>query len=200
MFNRLILLTGLSLFFFSLGALWFFAWPKDQDRKDYLAFAGQSKHVASHPSPICQNRLKVCKDIWVTEENQQRLHYRIESASSSLTLEPKGHKMDIIEHLEQMRCWMQDKLLTSNKNDVSQQTRYFTAREGVYHFLSQQLIADKATLSFYRMAGDKLPELGRLPISEPFLTGEAKQIAFSVSGSTPMFQAYDFKASLSNAE
>jgi hypothetical protein len=200
MYNHLILRTALFLFIFSLAILWIFSWPKESDRKDYLIFAGQSTHLTSYSSPICQNRLKVCKDLWFSEENQQRLHYRIESGSSSLTMAPKGHKVEVIERLELMRCWMQDKLLPSNKGELSQQTRYFTAREGVYHFLSQQLIADKATLSFYRMAGDQLPNIGQLPAVEPFLSGEATKIAFSISGSTPTFQAFEFKAFLTNTD
>ncbi len=194
------LYTSLFLFVLCTATLWLFAWPKGSDRNAYRLFSGRSKKLASNQSPICQNRLKVCKDIWFAEAGNQRLHYRIESASSSLTLEPKGHKFDVIERLEQMRCWMQDKVFTSNRNDISQQTRYFTAREGVYHFLSQQLIAEKATLSLYRMPGDSLPEIGRMPHYEPFMSGEAKKIAFVVAGSTPTFQAFDFKASLSSGE
>ncbi len=198
MHNRLTKFTALALFVLCLGTFWLFAWPKKNDRSSYRAFASQSRQMAANPSSICQNRLKVCKDIWFAEENNQRLHYRIESASSSLILEPKGRKIDVIERLEQMRCWMQDKLVAgATQRDVTQQTRYFTAREGTYHFLTQQLIAEKATLSLYRMPGDTLPEIGHMPQYDPFLSGEAQKIALSVAGNAPKFQAYDFKASLS---
>ncbi|MBS3904003.1 MAG: hypothetical protein KGZ39_01585 [Simkania sp.] len=201
MYYRLTLCTFVILTTLTLAVLWLFAWPKKSDCSAYQLFAHQSRQAASHSAPLCQNRLKVCKDIWFAEEGNQRLHYRIESASSSLTLEPKAKHIDVIERLEQMRCWMQDKLLTGTaQRNVSQQTRYFTAREGTYHFLSQQLIADKATLSLYRMPGDTLPDIGCMPEYSPFLSGEAKRIALTVAGNTPTFQAYEFKAALSPVE
>ena len=196
MYKRLIPACVFCLLLLNFLILWLFAWPKGHDRNVYWEYATKTKTFS--PSAICQNRLKVCKDIWFSESPASRLHYRIESASSALTFEPIGKKVDIIEHLEQMRCWMQDKITPGT--NPSQQTRYFTAREGVYHFLSQQLIADKATLSLYRMAGSTLPEIGRMPSSDPFLSGEATKIAFSVAGNTPKFQANDFKASMSSKE
>ena len=194
MYKRLTWISSLSLLALCFLVLWLFAWPKGHDRNVYRNYSTKTKKFS--PSSICQNRLKVCKDIWFTGAN--RLHYRIESTSSALTFEPRGSKIDIVEHLEQMRCWMQDKIITSPS--ALQHTRYFTAREGIYNFLSQQLIADKATLSLYRMPGSSLPEIGRMPAFDPFLSGEATKVAFSVAGSIPKFQASDFKASMSHKE
>ncbi len=173
------------------------AWPKKIDFATYLSFTSETPPLAAtSSSPLSQSRLRVGKDIWFSEEDGSRLQYRIESASSFLQLEPKGKKIDIIEHLEQMRCWMQDKLLHSpNSQEMLQHTRYFTAREGTYHFLSQLLVAERATLSLYRMPGEFLPTTGSMPEYAPFLSGEAKRISFAVSGNTPSFEAEDFKAS-----
>jgi hypothetical protein len=196
MYKRLTAISAFSLLLLTFLVLWLFAWPKGHDRNVYRDYSNKTKKFS--PTAICQNRLKVCKDIWFSQAPETRLHYRIESASSALTFEPRGTKIDIIEHLEQMRCWMQDKITPGAS--VSQQARYFTAREGTYNFLSQQLLADKATLSLYRMPGDRLPEIGRMPSCEPFLAGEAATVAFSVAGNTPKFQANDFKASMSPKE
>jgi len=197
MFNRLTRITALSFTAVTLGTLFFIGWPRASDYKAYSAALEQSRTFTKTAPPVCQDRLLVCKDIWFSNEGAGRLHYRIESAASSLNLHSVQNKVEVIEQLHGLRCWMQDKVVSAaGSHGSNQQSRYFTANEGVYHFLSQSLLAEQATLSLYRLAGEYLPEIGRLPSTAPFLSGNAERISMHITGKTPMFQAYNFKASM----
>lgn len=203
MFRRLTKIGIFSLVTLSLGILWLIGWPKESDYRAYTLAVEQARAFTKTAPPVCQQRHLVCKDIWFANENLERLHYRIESATSSLNLQPMQNKVEIVERLHDMRCWMQDKIIHGEGAQGSiggstQQSRYFTAQEGVYHFLSQSLQAQHATLSLYRLTGEHLPEIGRLPSLAPFLKGDAEEIKMHVSGKTPLFQAHNFKASMNS--
>lgn len=143
-----------------------------------------------------QQRKGVVKDIWFTQEDESRLHYRISSISSLLTIEPKDKGFDLIEKLENMQCWMQDKLYREAEAKASpmQQVRFLSAKEGLYHYTLQQFSAQSVALSLYRLNGHELPQ--RMDKEKPFLKGIAEDISFAVSGKTPQFEAKHFKAEL----
>lgn len=145
-----------------------------------------------------QTRQGVSKDIWFTQEDKTRLHYRIESRSSLLTLVPKeADNFEVIENLQGIKCWMQDKLYFSDDHHTAmQQMRFFEADEGTYTYTSQQFIAQTVTLSLFRLPGHSLV-IDCNP-KKAFLKGIAKDVSFSVSGNTPQFQAQHFKASFKN--
>ena len=189
----------LSLFAL-LSLLWAlqFCYLRKSDCENYRARAVQSREMATS-RPITsakQVRSGVCKDIWFTQEDSSRLHTRIESEISHLTLLPIERKIDIIENLEHLKCWMQEKL--STEGPAMQQVRYFEARQGLYQHLSQEFLANNVSLSLYRLPSHTLPL--KTIASAAFLKGIAKDVSFSISGKTPKFQATDFKASLNQKD
>lgn len=200
MFRQLTRIGTLSLFGLALATLVLIGWPRESDYRAYRTALEQSRSFSKKSAPpVCQKRSQVCKDIWFSNEGSERLHYRIESAASSLNLQPVQNKFEVIEQLHDMRCWMQDKVISAaGSQGTTQQTRYFTANEGVYNFLSQSLLASQATLSLYRLSGEHLPEIGHLPSANPFLSGKAEEIRMLVSGKSPMFQANNFQASMNS--
>lgn len=166
------------------------------DYRTYKSFL-EKHELASSSSSVSssthQKRYGVRKDIWFAGEDNARLHYRIESDSSILTLLPGKKKLDIIENLEKMRCWMQDKLLYADSNPI-QQMRYFEADHGSYQYTTAQFVAQSVALSLYRLPGHELPL--SYDNKSAFLRGIAEDVSFSVSGKTPQFQAQNFKAIL----
>ena len=142
-----------------------------------------------------QQRKGVVKEIWFTQEDHSRLHYRISSESSLLTIKPEGRKFDLIEKLEKIKCWMQDKLYQPAQNvGPMQQIRFLQAQEGLYRFTSQEFLAQSVDLSLYRLNGHELPtEMGKIT---PFLKGNAEDVSFAISGKNPQFKAQHFKAEL----
>lgn len=155
----------------------------------------EGKELASTKSTFSsttQKRKGVRKEIWFSEENNTRLHYRIESQGSLLTFIPKENKVDIVEHLEQLKFWMQDKLFI---NPAMQELRFLEAEQGIYRMATQEFVAETVSVSLYRLPGFELPE--QIDPKTAFLHGVSENILFSISGKMPQFEAQNFKASLS---
>ncbi len=146
-----------------------------------------------------QQRKGVVKEIWFTQEDSSRLHYRISSESSLLTIKPQGNSVDLVEKLENIKCWMQDKLYdASSSTGATQQVRFLAAQEGLYRYTSQEFLAQSVALSLFRLGGHELPN--ETLTTRPFLKGRAEDVSFSVSGKTPQFNAKHFKAELNTLE
>lgn len=146
-----------------------------------------------------QQRKGVVKEIWFSQEDGSRLHYRIFSESSLLTIKPEGKSFDLIEKLEKIKCWMQDKLYESSAvAGPMQQIRFLAAEEGLYRYTSQEFLAQSVALSLYRLGGHELPK--ETLMSKPFLKGIAEDVSFAVSGKNPQFKAKHFKAELNPLE
>lgn len=141
-----------------------------------------------------QNRTSVVKEIYFTQEDNTRLHYRIASASSFLTLRPEKQRFVIDEKLQDIQCWMQDKLYYDpNRPGVPmQQVRFLEAKDGIYRYAAQEFLAQTVAISLCRMVGHDLPQSVRLP--KPFLQGVADDVSFAVSGKVPQFNAHHFRA------
>jgi hypothetical protein len=146
-----------------------------------------------------QQRKGVVKEIWFSQEDNSRLHYRISSESSLLTIKPEGRGFDLIEKLEKIKCWMQDKLYEPNAGvGPMQQMRFLAAQEGLYRYSSQEFLAQTVALSLFRLGGHELPK--EVLTSKPFLKGIAEDVSFAVSGKNPQFKAKHFKAELNTLE
>lgn len=146
-----------------------------------------------------QQRKGVVKEIWFSQEDNSRLHYRIFSESSLLTIKPEGNSFDLIEKLEKIKCWMQDKLYEPAVGSApAQQIRFLAAEEGLYRYTSQEFLAQTVALSMYRIGGHELPK--EMLTSRPFLKGVAEDASFAVSGKSPQFKAKHFKAELNTFE
>ncbi len=185
-----------TLVFCALVAAWIlcFGYVRDSDYTTYRLQkqAQEDKSVKDLAKTAHQNRKDVVKEIYFTQDDLSRLHYRIESDSSVLTLKPEGSKFDLIENLENMRCWMQDKIEITHDARPVQQMRYLEAHEGIYRYTAQQFLAQSVSLSLYRIQGSELPN--NLRPYKPFLKGVAQDVSFAVTGKTPQFQAQQFKA------
>lgn len=138
-----------------------------------------------------QIRKQVRKDIWVAGINGERLQNRIESDSSELLLKPEANgSIEVIEHLTNVRCWLQEKVQPSDK---TQQVRFLVAKEGIYRYRDEQFTATNVLLSLYRLPGKVLPL--NLTSYKPFLKGNAESILFSLENKAPQFKATHFQAS-----
>ncbi len=152
----------------------------------------QQREIASSdvPSQTNQHRKQVRKDIWFSQTDGSRLHYQIASAGSLLSLTPVDNKFDIVESLQGVKCWMQDKL-----SGDGQQARLIEAETGLYRYTTQEFTANSVLLSLFKLPGHVLP-LEPLETDEPFLSGIAQDISVIFSGKTPQFQADNFEATV----
>ncbi len=164
----------------------------DLKRFKVLQEKGHAIAATSKAKSTKQNRAGVKKDLWITQEGGMRLHDRIESASSTLTLTPVDDHMDIIEHLNNIHCSMQDKLSLQEGKWI-QQIRYFDADTGVYQYSTNRFTAQTVSLSLFRLPGSDLPP--SFLKSSPYLKGVAQDVSFAIAGKASQFQAKHFKAS-----
>lgn len=179
----------------TFGWLFKLTYLSSEDRVRYKAIAKSGKAIAKavHGQESHQNRSGVRKDLWLSQQDRTRLHYRIDSQSSVLTLLPIDDKMDIIENLQQIKCWMQDKLYAQGSVPM-QQMRFFEADHGIYQYSSQRFAANSVALSLFRLPGFALPT--SVDPKTAFLRGIAQDVSFSIAGKTTQFQAERFKATL----
>lgn len=193
MFGKQTLYTSLIVSCIALLWLAKVAYMRPSDIEAYRAYTKKSRELASSQAVKTaeQKRQEVRKDIWFAEETGAQLHTRIDSQASTLVLLPKDDKVDIIENLEGIRCWMQDRLFV-NGSIPMQQTRYFEAGTGTYQYTTQRFIAKSVEMSLFRMPGHALAY--SLDPESAFLKGVASDVTFAVSGKSPQFQAEHFQA------
>lgn len=180
-----ILLPVLGVWIFQVAVV------RASDISHYRDIVRQREIASSDvPSQTNQHRKQVRKDIWFSQNDGSRLHYQIASAGSLLSLTPVDNKFDIVESLQGVRCWMQDKL-----SGDGQQARLIEAETGLYRYTTQEFTANSVLLSLFKLPGHVLP-LEPLETDEPFLSGIAQDISVIFSGKTPQFQADNFEATV----
>ncbi len=195
MFKRAIFITSLCMA--AISSAWLvklvYLSPADRVKYENLLETGRAVARATKSAQTHQTRGGVRKDLWLSQQDRTRLHYRIDSKSSVLTLLPIDDKVDIIENLQQIKCWMQDKLYAQG-NVAMQQMRFFEADQGIYQYSTQRFAANSVILSLFRLPGIQLPT--SIDPSKAFLRGIAQDVSFSIAGKTTQFQAQKFKATL----
>ena len=166
---------------------------RSSDASKYRKLVQESAELRSRRAlekhPAHQMREGVQKDIWAID-GTERLHFRLNSGYSELTLRQKRDKFEAIEELQQIHCWVQEAIDPASQ---MQQVRTLTASDGAYYYPSHRFLANTVHLNFYRLPGIHLP----FAIAEkPFLIGVARQVSFFPTGKNPMFTAYDIAAQL----
>jgi hypothetical protein len=199
MFKRAIFITALCMA--AISSLWLvklvYLSAADRVKYEKLLETGRAIARATKGEQTHQTRGGVRKDLWLSQQDHSRLHYRIDSKSSVLTLLPIDDKVDIIENLQHLKCWMQDKLYAQG-DVVMQQMRFFEADQGIYQYSTQRFAANSVILSLFRVPGAVLPS--SVDSSKAFLRGIAQDVSFSIAGKTTQFQAQKFKATLLSQE
>lgn len=135
-------------------------------------------------------RTGVSKDLWIAENNH-RLHHRIDSPSSTLTVIQKGDSMELIEHLVDMKCYLQEKI-EDNYDGTHQHIRYLESESGSYHYSSQLFDANSVFLALFRLQGSNLDT--NLPAEDAYLQGIAQEVSLRFSDPSPDCHAKKFKA------
>ncbi len=196
--------TATFLSFILLGIL-FTSWYKKyavMRKSDIAAFERIIKEKydpeAQSSSSAYQTRRGVVKDLWYSQEDDIRVHHRISSESSILTMVAKKNKVDLFENLENIHCLMQEKVYYSALHEPMQQVRFFSANDGTYHYSTQQFLAQRVKLSLHRLSGHSLPE--EVDPMQSFLQGIAEDVSFSINNKIPEFHAEHFRANLKQSE
>ena len=145
---------------------------------------------ASKPPPQ-QIRTGVSKDLWITDEALGRLHHHIESPHSILTIYNHGNRLELIEKMEGMKCYLQEKI-ESDADTFIQQIRFIESTEGTYHYSDHHFNAPSVFLALFRIPGQTL--FTDLKLEQAFLKGIAQNVSLSFAEDRPNFHAQKFKA------
>lgn len=180
-----------------------------QDREQYFRLLESSQMTEeSALKTLCetrQRRKNIQKDIWAVQAGKPRLHLRILADRGALTLSYNLGKIEAEEHLEELRCWIQEKCLESSGQihnrgplQLRQKLQYLESNTGVYSYQKQALNAEKVSLWQYNLPGHDW-------ISEPLeeeaeLSGDASRIHFYFDENSPSFRAYKVRATLQTPE
>ncbi|MBI5345784.1 MAG: hypothetical protein HZB76_01390 [Chlamydiae bacterium] len=163
------------------------------NKKDYEEFEkmlSQINSVHTKSQNAYQKRDIVQKDIWIGEKLAQR-HIKINSDSSKLFLTLKKDKIDLLETLQGIECFVQDKI---NPALTSQHFRYFKAKSGSYLFRSHKFIANDTSMYFFKLAESDLPL--EVDLQKAYMQGTAKELSFLLSEKKPCFNVLEFKATI----
>ena len=192
MFYKITTLSSLLLLSAAVAAFYAFARLDPVVLPEYQKLVRDSVELKSKSAleraPSLQSRKEVQKDIW-TYNQDQRLHYRLNSRASELTILHTKKKVDLEERLEEIKCCLQEEI-----DADSQQIRYIFAPKGTYLFPAHRFVAEEAELYFFSLPGCELPV--DWPTTTPFLHGRASDIVFSAGFGLPSFTAYHLNAEL----
>lgn len=110
---------------------------RPSDEPAYHRFVQERAELRSHSAleerDAHQSRGGVQKDIWVVN-GEQRLHFRLMSEHSEITLHQKKGKMEVIEDFQQLHGWIQEGEQSIGK---------ITAQEGTYYYPSHRFLFGK---------------------------------------------------------
>lgn len=144
-----------------------------------------------------QTRKSVAKEIWYQESSL--LYYRIQSAESQLFFFHQEGAIEVVEELENVRCFMQESLYHDKETGKPMQlVRYLEAEKASYNYNTQIFVAKDVKLWRYRLEGhDPVSAFEGL---SPLLSGTARTVEFNFKGKKPDFHAQQFRATFDSKE
>lgn len=131
-----------------------------------------------------QNRYGVSKEVWLARKERKCFRSRLLSESSVVTLHNKGSKFELVEDLENVQCWMQDR----ESSPEMQEIRLITASHGKLNGNTHQFTAENVDLIIYQTPGEDPPE-SFYPPTCSHLHGNAKSISLTIEKKHPHFEA-----------
>lgn len=143
----------------------------------------------AQPEAMHHHRAEIQKEIWVSSNEEARLHYRITAPRSSMTArrtESGSYSLD--ETLIDIDCYMHDDM-----TEKGQRVRYMHADTGCYAYRTHTFTAQRVAMSLAELPGHDLPET---PPTETFMKGVAKEVVLTLDRSGPHVQARALKATL----
>ena len=171
--------------------------PKDRTSYERIVRENGIQHArhALETHPATQNRQQVQKDFWIPQ-GFARQHLRVICKESELILHERKGKLEAVEKLHGLECWLQEvgsHSILKKEAQSSQLMRHLTAEEGCYFYPSQHFLAQTVQLQFFRLPGTDLPN--SIDLNLAFLSGTAREASFSACGRNATFTAEHLHAS-----
>lgn len=196
-----------------------------EDQRIYRELLGQAdpnaKEAPDTPYTATQQHRHAVKDIWFTDKGQ-RLHICLSSADTELVLDHKDDSAEIVEHMYDVQCFMQEELyyVLPDKREVIYQPngqlrlrrgdntipfdsttlkpmqliRYLRSEVASYYYKTDHFVADDVFVSHYSVPGHTL--INSIEGLKPLMSGLAQSVEFSLNGNDLNFKAYQLRAIL----
>ncbi len=183
-------LAGISLL--SVMALAFVAFSKMPQ------LASLDQEVSDHPSiedTIIQHVNDSSKDVWVNIHGK-RHHYHMESPTSRFVLKHDLYSNKIVEEMDDMRLWMQDRIAQTPK--PIQEVRFIKSPYSTFCFSERSLKTENSFVAMYTTPGKDLSLY--LKPEQVTLRGNADAFDIIVDEAGVHFNAKGFSAQINNMD
>lgn len=147
-----------------------FLWVDSSDKAAYENLQNLTKTDTAKESKTRQDKTNVRKELW-NPYGGKRLHTRLISDSSRLTLARSEGKEEVVEEMQNVFLLTQEEL-----KDNFQTLRIVIAKEATYFFKDERVVAERVKLFRFKLPGEILPE--EFPTEKPLMEGEAKWVEF----------------------
>ncbi len=168
----------------------------EEDIEAYQELVESSRPVSKTVlSQSKQLREGVVKEIWY--HGRSPLCIRIISALSELCFSQQNGEMEVVEQLQGVECWMQEKLYYEEGKPM-QLVRYMQAENATYHYNTQLFTAEATLFWRYRLEGHE--PVSSVEGHEPIMSATAQTVEFTLKGKEIDFQAHRLRATFNQEE
>ncbi|MFA6118461.1 MAG: hypothetical protein WCT85_03755 [Parachlamydiales bacterium] len=156
-------------------------------KKDLSEFESMTQKNGDFKSQTAhQIRKDVKKDLYIID-NSSRNHYIVSSNESEIFLNKKNQKYELIENLNNIKFLCYENVEDQNSGQIKD----ISAQSGIYYFPAHKLNLKNIDLSFYNITNSIDSYVSR----NPFFTGMAKELFFSVNKKKPVIEVKSFEGS-----
>ncbi len=191
MFKRTFLFSLLLFGVLSIFLVFFIVKVKSKDVEELekLTTLSSKKKTAHFYSE--SYRQDVVKEIFLKEKNQQQV--RIFCKNSALFFFHEGKRGEVIEHMGDVVCLLQEKLFFENGKPC-QEVRYLNAKKACYNYATQLFFGEDVTICQFHLPGHILPKT--IGEALPRMQGRADSVQFCLKDEKIDFKAQHFTASI----
>lgn len=209
----LTLLISIALFFAGLTITYFsFFLYDDHAQETYRKLMQQAdpkSHQLEAQYKASQQHHQVRKEIYFTQ-NESRLQLLLLSANAELVLESLEGKIEMVEQMQDVNCFMQEKTYyilpdgreVTNDNEFNgkpmQVVRYLKAKKAVYNYSSNNLKAQDVNIYQFVIPGHVLVE--NTNGLHPIMSGKAEMAQIFFDSEGMHFKAKNVKATFSKEQ
>lgn len=129
--------------------LYLLCFPSEQKKQRVISRIDDRTYVAK------QKRDNLNKEIWFNK-GKNRLQAYLTGKTSEMIFKQTGGEKEILEHLSNVECYIQEKIYTKPDNTPWQEVRYIKALDATFCYHTNTLIANKVEVKLYSRPGHKL--------------------------------------------
>jgi len=205
-------LTLALLLAITILLIWKLGLISEDDREVYSELVSLSnlkseRNEKKEPYKASQDRRNVVKEFFIQEGSERHL-LRIESSKSSLSYAEQEAKKELVEHMEDLVCLMQEELYfllpdgsKVHKGEVKEELgvpmqiiRRLEAASADYFYQTEDFTAQNVKLERFIVPGQSLEDPRER--GELILSGEAQNVSLSLAGNGLKFHADHLKATV----